>query len=432
MKQATERLYQYLLVAVAVTLPLGIKLNNVAIAALLVTAGASFFTRRPFATPARKREFLLSLGIYFLFVTGLLWTQDLRQGFKELEHKLPLLLFPVILLTHQTISKGQVRRALLGFAYSCLACSVYLLVMAAANYLQTQNLTHFFYHDFSRPLGIHAVYLSAYLVFASFIFLEQLSKPQTGNPRVRLLQGAGVVLLTATIFLLSSKTITAVYVALVVLFTFRHFTRKRQTSFGIMLSSGLMLAVLVTILSVPNIRTRAQEVMDSKFSVLQQERFQYDTKFSGLTLRLLFWKFAVEIIDREDAWLGGVGPGDSQYHLNNIYREYNLYTGNQNNINPLTGQVDIGYLDYDTHSQYVETFLKVGLVGLLFLVVYLGRNLWQAITRKELLYTAFLTIFIAFSFTESTLQTNKGIVFFAFFNSLFLAYLTSGHKKPSE
>jgi O-antigen ligase len=155
------------------------------------------------------------------------------------------------------------------------------------------------------------------------------------------------------------------------------------------------------------------------------ERFEYDTEFSGLTIRLLFWKYAFTLLEREKAWIWGVGTGDSQDQLNAIYREHNLYSGNG------TPQ-DVGYQEYDTHNQYMETFLKLGLLGVGYLLFYVIAHLRQSIKKNHLLYAAFLLLFIIFSCTETTLQTNKGIFFFAFFNCLFLTQLQKRTKDPAN
>ncbi|MGV3540090.1 MAG: O-antigen ligase family protein, partial [Rufibacter sp.] len=225
---------------------------------------------------------------------------------------------------------------------------------------------------------------------------------------------AGVVLLTSNLVLLSSKTIVSVFLVISIIFITRHFYKKKKSYIGVILSASVAILLFIAIAFTPNIKQRIDEISESNFAVLHQERFTYDTQFSGLTIRLLFWKYAVEIIDQENAWLLGVGTGDSQDELIQMYKKHNLYLGN-------SIIKDTGYLHYDTHNQFVETFLKIGLLGVLYLLFYLIKDILLAINKKDILFLSFLVIFIFFSLTESTLQSNKGIVFFAFFNSLFLS-----------
>jgi hypothetical protein len=139
-----------------------------------------------------------------------------------------------------------------------------------------------------------------------------------------------------------------------------------------------------------------------------------------LTMRLEFWKTASYII--YDHPLFGVGTGDIQDAFNSMYVE------SSSKLDPVWR--------LRCHNQYLAIGVAFGCVGLLFFVFYL---LYPAIVlRKDMhyLYWPFFLIALLSFFTEDTLETQSGVTFFIFFQTLFL-WLASfkeihSTKKPTE
>ena len=75
------------------------------------------------------------------------------------------------------------------------------------------------------------------------------------------------------------------------------------------------------------------------------------------------------------------------------------------------------------HNQFFETFLAIGFIGYLFLAAYFITGLYLGYKRKSFLYFVFTLICGAHFMVESMLETQAGVVFFAFFNSLFFTQL---------
>jgi len=100
----------------------------------------------------------------------------------------------------------------------------------------------------------------------------------------------------------------------------------------------------------------------------------------------------------------GVSPGDSQDFVDKVYAKY--------------GMDAAGYTGYNLHNQYVEIFIKSGIIGLIVFMVWIIIFFKEALNRKKM-YFFFLLIFFTSALTESNLEVHRGIVFFALFNSLF-------------
>ncbi|MCP4437940.1 MAG: hypothetical protein GY810_03270 [Aureispira sp.] len=145
-------------------------------------------------------------------------------------------------------------------------------------------------------------------------------------------------------------------------------------------------------------------MINSDYRVLSQEKYSYDIPFTGTTLRLMFWKFGKEIITEQKAWLYGVGVGDSQELLDKKMIDYNLK--------------DSGYLGYNFHSQYIETIVEIGLIGL-NLLAFILISFFRKMLAVQNIVGIILVIIVATLFlTESALEKHRGIVFLMFFISI--------------
>lgn len=123
-----------------------------------------------------------------------------------------------------------------------------------------------------------------------------------------------------------------------------------------------------------------------------------------LTMRLEFWKTASYIIYQQPVF--GVGTGDIQDSFNNMYRD-------------TKSKLDTTWR-LRCHNQYLAIGVAFGFFGLLIFIFYL---VYPAIVlRKKLhyLYWPFFLIALLSFITEDTLETQSGVTFFIFFQTLFL------------
>jgi hypothetical protein len=123
-----------------------------------------------------------------------------------------------------------------------------------------------------------------------------------------------------------------------------------------------------------------------------------------LTMRLEFWKTACYIINEHP--LVGVGTGDIQDSFNKMYVQTN-------------SKLDMIWR-LRCHNQYLAIGVAFGFFGLLIFMIYLFYP--AIILRKELhyLYWPFFLIALLSFVTEDTLETQSGVTFFIFFQTLFL------------
>lgn len=147
--------------------------------------------------------------------------------------------------------------------------------------------------------------------------------------------------------------------------------------------------------------------------------WEYDNAKNGgnynghsLLMRLEYWKTGLQLFMSNK--LLGVGTGDiqnafdQQYEINNsiLKPEFRLRA----------------------HNQYITIAATFGIVGVLLFCWFLFYPTVKTKSYHNYLYTAFFLIIVVSMLTEDTLDTQIGITFFAFFNTL----LVLNHKELEE
>ena len=100
----------------------------------------------------------------------------------------------------------------------------------------------------------------------------------------------------------------------------------------------------------------------------------------------------------------GVGTGDAKDILKNKYKDKSLeYFYNR---------------EYNAHNQYLQILLTLGIPGIAVFVSGLLYAFFISIKKRYFLYIVFLIIFGLNILTESMLERQAGVVFYAVFNAL--------------
>lgn len=123
-----------------------------------------------------------------------------------------------------------------------------------------------------------------------------------------------------------------------------------------------------------------------------------------LLMRLEFWKAAKYIIAR-NPWFG-VGTGDAQRAFNKAYSR--------------TSSKLVHEWRLRSHNQFLAITVSFGIIGLLIFLISLTYPVIALKSKLHSLYYLFFAIALISFITEDTLETQAGLSFFAFFNTLFL------------
>ena len=334
---------------------------------------------------------------YFLWlIISISYTEQTAVGITDLRGKLPLLALPLIIGCIHFLSRKKIEYIFLSFLVGCVAGILMSLGYAIWIYLsEGENL--FFYKDLFSLLHIHPSYFATYLIFGLFLMIYFLSRyKKLLNGFLKYLMIAAIFLFLAVIVLSSARM--QILISLFLINTsilFYSVLRSRYMLLFLLLAFNGLVVSSVFVLEYPKKRL-------SDFNQLDYE-FDQSKGWNGLTIRLALWQCSWELI-REKPILG-VGTGAVKQDLMTIYKKHDFKVGIRNNYNP--------------HNQYIQVWLASGIIGLILFLSGLIVPLYYSVKHSSPLYLLFLVLMAIGMVSESMLELQNGVVFYAFYHSIF-------------
>lgn len=352
-----------------------------------------------------ERYLWLFLSFFILYLIGLFYTQNLRCGLTNIENKLWFLLTPFVIFMMDCKQFTPQKRFNLFFVFiiSTTLMSITNMSMSTYYYLKIPDISLFYYGNAShlptwRPM--HPSYLSMYVTFSFIGSLYYLFlSPITLNKWVK-----GILIATLPVFLsfnyfLQSKTGLIVFVLVLLCSVLFLINRKKYHLWRSLLFISL---IVFSIMGTLKYGSGTMNRIPEGFKYFLQGDHKDDESVSR---RVVAWKISIEQSMKHFPF--GVGTGDVEDVLVNQYQKQNYKELSEERLN--------------SHNQYIHTFLAIGVLGLLSVLLYFLIPLYQTIKQKKFLYFAFLGIVLINLLTESMFETGAGANFIALFMCL-LAY----------
>lgn len=354
--------------------------------------------------------FFLFSGLFVWQLIGMLYSDNPVRGWQNLNRRLSLILFPLVLIVPGEMIKQKIKLLLRLFAGSTFLFIVFCYFFAFYRSIDVQNglmsfnphqtvywwLNYFYGTYFS--VYQHPSYLSMYVLFSVFIALESIYDTTLMN-KYRIGWGViGLILMTSIYFLSSRTAMLASLIFIPFYFLYRAIKRKKFRFVWIIAFFGMIFLSQIILKNLKFADLTNAVSQDSFINTIKNDD------------RIIVWKAALEVVQKN--LLFGVGTGDVNTEL---LRE-NIKEGNtalvENSLN--------------AHNQYIETTLENGLIGLVLLLSILATMLYIAFKDKKLLYIVFIVIVMFFFLFESISNRLAGVTFFAMFSFLLI------HLKNSE
>jgi len=332
-----------------------------------------------------KDPLAISLMLYYLLhLFSMTYTDNIAEGWNDVLLKISIFLLPLFMMSTSFIS-GQKRFQILKiFALLMMLMAASDLILSFLDYNESGSSKVFFYVGLTHFLPGQPHYVSWYYSMALFISLYQILRGS--NKKILWALGAGLLLVS--LILLTSR---AFYIAFTFVFivsvvkAFRSSILSKQTLRVVILALGLF---IIGIISIPNTSSRVENAKDEFKSLMGTS-----TKYSNP--RVYLWKHAAEIISEEP--LFGYGVGDAKKILIDTFKEKNI---------PFSGN------SWNFHNQYLQSWAEVGILGILLLIFLMIRPFSQK--DQHPLFLIFLGLTLIGFLTESMLERQAGVLFFAF------------------
>jgi O-antigen ligase len=341
----------------------------------------------------------IKLSIVCLWVLPfiqLLLLNKVDEYLNNLITKITLFLIPILILIGYQSNKINLSGILKFFFYGTVTSSLFCLINAVISYYFLKNDNAFTYTSLS--LFHDPSYFTMYLNFViGIIYLNNL-KPIMNFKLSTNLSLIIVSFLSFFILFASSRIGWITNVLLHLFFISCVFYKKKMSKKAIIYFLVLMVPFSTVIYTNKTIQSRFNEIIFYTFQKVDQKKVP-----SSTSARKKIWSTSFKLI--KEKWITGYGTGLSKKVLKKQFKKqgYDLFFKK----------------NYNSHNQYLQVFLDQGIFGFLLLVFFTFGMLYLSLKQKDFIYALFLAIMILNFMTESILERQSGVIFFAFFNTIF-------------
>lgn len=260
------------LILMVVGLPVSLFLTSLS---QFVLAG-SFFLEGNFLEKFRRffrnRIALLTAGIWFIHLIGLLWTTDMAEGLKDLRIKLPVLILPIILSGSRPLSKKEFKAVLLFFISGVLAGTlISIAVLTGIIPREIRDIRDIFIFNISHIR--FALFTCLSIIGCGWLaFKNGLSNSDGWKPLYLLLMAWFIA------FLIIAESVTGIIILIILALAGLAVTGIRSKKTAVKLASFMLLA------AVPFVIFLAGEKLHDEFNRKQPLVYSFsDTTAEGNT-----------------------------------------------------------------------------------------------------------------------------------------------------
>jgi O-antigen ligase len=326
-------------------------------------------------------------------------------GWFYLEKKFSLLVFPVLLgFVPLKISKKQFKGILMVFALTTVCAALWTF----KDYLFTS--LRFDATDIENHIVMHRPYFGIYTLFSVFIILFQIKTVDSLGAKALL--SICIAFLLLFTFLILAKMALMSFVITVILLVFIALAVEGKTKRILQFLLVAMICLLVVWIQEDGLGLFVNKLIKRQPFSLADGQWTY---FLSFNMRYAIWDCCWSLLSEGNNWIKGIGLNNQQL-LDTCYNSSWIRYGvdSQDGIDPL-------FLtsSFNAHNEFFQIWLDAGIVGLLLILVVFGVSYSTAIQKRDYLHLSFILLFLFCSLSESLLARQKGIVFFALFNSLF-------------
>ncbi len=387
-----QRLFYFFPALFCFCLPFGSLVLSGLVVLWMITSFFNF-DKEQFKTGIKNKNLWWLLTFFFITLISALVSSDKNEANFSVEIKMSFLVFPYLFFCFKWPLQ-IIKRCVVSFVSGCFFAALVLIVRAAYHAF-TGHPEYFFYTQFS--VFIHASYFAMYLIMAIALVIVFYPAWFKAQKNVVYTAYFFILVFITTIFLCSSKLgILSFFIAapLILLYKLRSFLNLKKIA---LLISGMVVLGFLSYKLFPEAFNRLSSLTAISSSSIDK------TSSESTEVRILIWEQCVNII-KNNFWLG-TGVGDANDAL------YAAYTANG-----LTGASDH---NLNAHNQYFQTFIGLGIIGFLILLILTFGYLIKGIVKKHFLLFLFSFLISLNFLVESMLQTSAGVLFFVFFFCLF-------------
>lgn len=374
--------------------------------------------------------FFAVVGFYVMHLIGLTYTPDLSLGKTDILLKLPFLLLPLIVFTSNSAmwKPKSIQNLLYTFALGNLFAVISSLISSFLRCGETFSVTYFHYANAS--FFFHSSYASMYYCF-SFVIVFYLLINRHLCLWKKITAWLMFFLFPLEIVLLDSRTGLLAFAVVMLVFALYIFIFHREKILRFLLYMSMLAAIFTASYYLlpqgtnrlaatfyrmkSNIADKSRSEEQKKAKTWNMEQLNEDVEAGKIDARAQTLSAAVEVLKEYPVF--GVGTGGVKKVLMEKYIKYNFHISQKKELN--------------AHNQFLQVAVSLGFVGFTIFLAFLVSLFWLGWKKRNILLILFGLIGIVNFLTESMLERQVGVMFFAFFFAL-LSYFAATNLFENE
>lgn len=388
-QEIADKIKYFLMIVFTVLLPFNKKLIPAVIAIWTIIWLIEGRFLKKFQQLKLSLPLILLIVFFLIHLLGLFYTQNMKSGWFDIEVKLSLIVMPLIILDNKLILDRRYFNYLLKiFVFSNLIVNMICLGQSLYKYSIKFDWYMLTYYNFS--IFHHTSYSSMYLLFSIAIIFYLIFTKDIKTRRSVFLYSLIIVFFLVSLYFISSRSSIIALFVLIMFVIFAYIIKYKKY----LVSAIILVLFIGGLITAINVNHRFNEYYHK---IGQTINSTLENGFRNSSdERLQAWSVAFDI-SKQNILLG-VGTGDIKDELMLKYKENNMTEHLEKKFN--------------THNQFVETLLGLGIITFLLLVFIL---LYITFKKNSILITMFGLIIVMNFIFESMLNTQAGVTFFAFF-----------------
>lgn len=403
-----ERVYGFFGAGIAFSLIFWPLLNS--ILSLGLAGYWLFFSKKQFSLQTKQgRLVVLFCSLYLLSIAGHFYSTDRGEALAALQKKSALFVFPLVLGTAINITAVVFEKTMRSFVWSTAAGCLYCVFRGLFFYFKTGDAAHLFGYGLVALKNMYPFMLALCCALSLFFVAQRIYITRREKGHLPWVDTALFLFLFLFPFLLGNRnSLFFISTALLLL----GFTLIKKPMYRVLLPVLFFSFAGLAVYTNPYLQKQWKDLINTSKdnTIVLDNDSTLGRSWGGKALRLAIWQCSWDVI--RQSWLIGVGDGDVQASLQEAYERRQFYFASR-------------YNRYNTHNQFIQEAVAHGITGLVLLLACICVPLVYAIREKRMLYALFLAAFAFSCLTESILEINKGLVWYSFFNAIFVFTITS-------
>ncbi|MES2798912.1 MAG: O-antigen ligase family protein [Bacteroidota bacterium] len=328
------------------------------------------------------------MALFFVHLIGISYSENHIAGWEDLGMKSTLLLLPILL--SWVVTRISLRQIIDCFLFGLIATSVALLLFATYRTFAlptTPSYRYFIASDF-----VYTMHRSYYAMYTSIGVLLAVYRLFIDRKWINFLWAAFLMLIT--LLSLSKAGLLILLVVLPILLMYLALKLFNWKVLAVSLGT-LLLLLAVTFWKSETMRLR---LIAMSMAVNKTETINNNST-EGNTVRVIMWSTSMKLIKEQP--VVGVGTGD----VNDALMQRNIELGN----------LASAKRNFNSHNQYLNTIVALGIFGFLPLLLLFLTTIKQAVKYKSMYLLLFATVFALNLLFESMFETQAGVVPIVFF-----------------